>query len=220
MSKTLALIHTVGELVPVYKALCAEMLPGVDCFHLLDEGIARLLNREGGITPRLAWLLTGLAVRAEEHGADLILVTCSSASPAVDDVRPQVCVPVLKIDEPMADLAVQSGERIGVLATSRSALAPVAALVESRARAAGRHVEVQTLFLEGALQSLQTGDATTHDRRVVEGIRQLARWAQVVVLAQGSMARALEGWPEAERPCPILTNARLGLQRVAQLLNG
>ena len=218
MTHTMALVHTVGEVVPTFKALCAEIVPDVACFHVLDEGIIRTFSPEGEITPRTVRRLAEVVSRAEDDGADLILVTCSTISPTVDLVAPQVGVPVLKIDQPMADLAVTTGQRIGVLATAKSAMTPVKNLVRGRAKAAHRSVEMHTLFLEGAMQSLQSGDAASHDRRVIQGIKELARWAEVVVLAQGSMASALDDWPQAEWPCPILTNARLGLERASEML--
>jgi Asp/Glu/hydantoin racemase len=218
MSNTLALIHTVGELVPTFKALCADMIPEIDCFHVVDEGVVRTIASNGEITPRTVRRLADLVTRAEDDGARLILLTCSTVSPTLDLVAAQVSVPVLKIDEAMADLAVQMGKKIGVLATARSAMHPVSELVRSRAELAGRSIEVRPLLLEGAIQSLQAGDAATHDSRVIAGIQELGTWADVVVLAQGSMARALDGLPEEKRPCPVLTNARLGLARAAEIL--
>jgi len=220
MPRVLAIIHTVGELVPVYKEMCGSLLPTVTCFHVCDEGILRTLSEHKELTSRTVLRLAELASRAQQDGADLILVTCSSVSPAVDLVQPLVDVPIMKIDEPMSDAAVEMGQRIGVLATARSAVGPVTSLVRERADQFGRNVEVRSLLLEGALEKLQAGDPLAHDAAVVAGILQLSADCDVVVLAQGSMARALESLPESERPCPVLTNARLGLLRVAQRLEG
>ena len=45
------------------------------------------------------------------------MVTCSSIGPAVEAGAKLMGVPVLRVDQPMADIAVQTGKRIGVIAT-------------------------------------------------------------------------------------------------------
>jgi Asp/Glu/hydantoin racemase len=145
-------------------------------------------------------------------------MTCSSLSPVVDDVRPLLGVPILKIDEAMAEAAVSMGSRIGVIATARSALLPVCNLVRERAESLGRSVEVTAVLLEGVLTRLQAGDTQFHDAAIVQGVRSLAEQCDTIVFAQGSMARALDSYPESEWPCPILTNAQLGLERAARWL--
>jgi glutamate racemase len=218
MIHTVALIHTVGELLPIFKDLCHEILPDATCFHVLDEGLLRTITPSGQLPPRAARRLAELVSRAEDDGADLILVTCSSVSPLVDLVRCQVERPVLKIDEAMADQAVQDADRIGILATTRTALEPVTELILSRAAAQQKQVRTRSHLLDGALAALQAGNSVSHDRQVINGIQELARWADLVVLAQISMARALRSWPESQRPCPVLTSARLGLMRAADML--
>ena len=158
MAKTLALIHTVGELVPTFKALCAEMMPDVCCFHVCDEGIIRTLTPEKELTSHTALRMAELVARAENDGADVVLVTCSSISPIVDLVRPLVDVPILKIDEAMADLAIQTGHTIGVLTTARSAMLALTTLVKNRAAVQGKEIQVTTLFLDGVIEILQSGE--------------------------------------------------------------
>jgi hypothetical protein len=50
------------------------------------------------------------------------------------------------------------------------------------------------------------------------GLRRLAAEVDVVVLAQASMARVAETLPAAERPVPVLSSPRLGMERAAELL--
>jgi Asp/Glu/hydantoin racemase len=125
-------------------------------------------------------------------------------------------VPVLRIDEPMADEAVRLGSRVGVLATLRTTLEPTAELVERRGREAGKQVEVVARVCDGAFEALQAGDRERHDELVREGLRSLAAQVDVVVLAQASMARVAETAPDVA--VPVLSSPRLGMQRAAELL--
>jgi hypothetical protein len=49
-------------------------------------------------------------------------------------------------------------------------------------------------------------------------LRELAAWAEVVVLAQASMARALAGASEIAG-VPVLTSPRLGVERLRRELS-
>jgi Asp/Glu/hydantoin racemase len=119
----------------------------------------------------------------------------------------------------MADEAVRLGTRVGVLATLRTTLEPTADLVARRAEAAGKDVQVVSRVADGAFDALSAGDRDRHDELVRDGLRELARDVDVVVLAQASMARIVDALPDEERPVPVLTSPRLGMGRVAELLS-
>lgn len=210
----LAVLHTVSALAERFKPMFREKLPGhVDTFHMVDESLLQDLMRHGpkpGITRRVV-TFAGLAADA---GADLIVFTCSSTSPAIDVARQTIGVPILKIDDPMAARAAELGKRIGVLCTTSSTKVPSADLVRTHARQQGRDVEVEALLVEGAFQALSAGNRDEHDRLVREGARALAKRSDVIVLAQASMAH-LEEPIKAAVSIPILSSPRLCVEAVA-----
>lgn len=59
---------------------------------------------------------------AEESGAEVILNVCSSISETVDIANKIIHVPIIKIDEPMVELNVKTGRKIGVVATLETTL--------------------------------------------------------------------------------------------------
>jgi Asp/Glu/hydantoin racemase len=148
----------------------------------------------------------------------VVLVTCSTISPCVDDVRPHARIPVLKIDEAMIAEAVASGERLGVVATSATTLEPTRQLLQAEADRSGKRTQVELVLVDGALPALLNGDGATHDRMVKQAVLELARRVDVVLLAQASTARVLDVISEAERPVPILSSPHLALHRVRELL--
>jgi Asp/Glu/hydantoin racemase len=215
MGATVGFVHTVLTLAPTFNALADELVPDAGRFHIADESLLGVTRREGTLTPATRRRVLGYVESAAEAGADLVVVTCSSIGPAVDASHDFVAVPVLRIDEPMADEAVRIGKRVGVLATLSTTLEPTAELVRRRGNGA---VEVVPRVCEGAFDALQAGDLERHDELVREGLRELARDVDVVVLAQASMARIVDALPESEKTVPVLSSPRLGMQRVAELL--
>jgi Asp/Glu/hydantoin racemase len=215
----LALIHTVAGLVPRFRELTGELMPDVETFDIVDETLLRDATSEGRVSLDVARRLFNHLAAAERHGADAILVTCSSIGGIVDAARPFSEIPLLRVDQAMAEQAVSRASRIGVLATLRSTLAPTAQLIRRTAAEAGREVEVRDRVCEGAFEALRAGDTDRHDELVRDGLRELLGWAEVIVLAQASMARVVDTLDEAERTTPILSSPRLGVERLRDLLD-
>jgi Asp/Glu/hydantoin racemase len=216
--RTLAFVHTVLSLPPVFAALAEELVPDAEVFHVVDESLLTVTRKTGSLTPTTRQRVLGHLLSAAEAGADFVVVTCSSIGPAVDASREFVPVPVLRVDEPMADEAVRLGSRVGVLATLRTTLEPTAALVARRAEAADKPVDVVARVCDGAFEALQAGDRDRHDELVRDGLRRLAADVDVVVLAQASMARVVDALPQEERRVPVLSSPRLGMLRAAELM--
>src|ERR1051326_7672049 len=116
--KTLGLIHTSATLVPIFQQLCASKLPGVEVFNIADDSLIKNVIKCGKLMPDTARRVVQHVESAEAAGADFILVTCSSIGRAVEAAAGLVNVPVLRVDQPMADKAVQTGKRIGGVARS------------------------------------------------------------------------------------------------------
>ena len=115
--KRLGLIHTSATLVPMFAKLCEEKLRDVEVFNIADDSLIKEVIAHGEITPSVSRRVVGHVAAAEAAGADFVLVTCSSIGPAVEVAAKMVDIPVLRVDQPMADRAVQLGPRIGVAAT-------------------------------------------------------------------------------------------------------
>jgi Asp/Glu/hydantoin racemase len=218
MSKRLAFIHTVTSLVGPFNNLCAELLPGVDIFHIADESLIQNCIRDGKMSTMTARRVVRYMISAEEAGADLMMVTCSSVGDTVTMAQPVLHVPVYRVDQPMADQAVGMGKRIGVAATLPTTLDPTARLIQSRASASGKQVQVLSQLCEGAFDAVIAGDTATHDGLVRQGLRNLMNEVDVIVLAQASMARVVETLPEEERKVPILSSPRLAVEFLAQVM--
>ncbi len=222
MTKRVALIHTVGSLLPLFKGLCSELLADAEVFNIVDESLLQNTIRANCLTPVTCRRLAGYVVSAEEAGADAIMVTCSSVGPAVDLARALVNIPVLRVDTPMADEAVRlsagrSG-RIGVAATLETTLGPTSELVRARAAAAGAQVQVISRLCQGAFEAAMAGNSARHDAIVSAGLRALMAEVDVVLLAQASMARVAESLPAADLRVPVLTSPRLGVLGLRQVL--
>lgn len=222
MYAKLAVIHTTPVTVESLKVLAAELLPGVTVVNFVDDSVLPQLAENGGEVAAVAPRLVQYARFAEEVGADAVLSACSSVGEVVAEMQRTVQIPVVRIDEAMAEAAVWRGGRVGVAATLPTTLRPTLALLEAKAREAGFEPRLEPCFeplcIEGAYARLLAGDRKGHDALLVDALGSLAARTDAVVLAQASMARVLPELPEAVRE-KFLTSPRLGMARVKDVLS-
>ena len=216
--KTLGLIHTSATLVPVFQQLCAEFLPQVNTFNIVDDSLIKHVISNGKLLPVTARRVVDYVGSAQTAGADIILVTCSSIGAAVEAAAALTNVPVLRVDQPMADQAVKTGTRIGVIATLPTTLEPTRDLVQRRASFAGQLVDINAVLCEGAFEALMSGNAAQHDEMVAAALKKLSTETDVIVLAQASMARVVDALSPEDRKVPILASPAIAIQHIARML--
>lgn len=216
--KRVTLIHTSGVMIPVFGELCSELLPQVEVVHMVDESLLKDIIKDNCLLKPTARRVVGHILSAADAGADFIMVTCSSIGAAAELGRELVDVPVLRVDEPMGRLAVATGRRVGVVATLPSTLNPTVQLIWSLAKAESKDVEVTAKVCEGAFRAVMSGDPATHDKIVASGISELMDGADVIVLAQASMARMVKALPAAEMTVPVLSSPRPAIEHLAAML--
>ncbi|MBK9169757.1 MAG: Asp/Glu/hydantoin racemase [Bryobacterales bacterium] len=214
MGNTLALLHTSPVLVPVFQALAGDLA----VFHMVDESLLQNTIRAGVLEKTTIRRVIRHIESAREAGAGAVLVTCSSIGAAVPVARQLFDFPVIRVDERMARRAIESGTRIGVLATLRSTLEPTAALIRDTASKQARDVAVVTRLCEGAFQAVTRGDTAGHDAAVLDGLESLGREVDVVVLAQASMARVAGALPVGARQVAILSSPALAMEDARERL--
>jgi Asp/Glu/hydantoin racemase len=220
MTEKLGLIHTSATLVPIFQELMDRFLAGRDIkvFHISDDSLIKNTIERGVLTPDTSRRVVNYVVSAEEAGADFILVTCSSIGPAVETAATLVNVPVLRVDQPMADKAVQMGTKVGVVATLSTTLEPTSDLVRRRAILAGKEIELTSRLCEGAFDALMGGKPELHDESVAFALKELSQQVDVILLAQASMARVATQLSAEDKRVPILTSPELAMQYLAGIL--
>jgi Asp/Glu/hydantoin racemase len=207
-----ALLHTGAIVIPAFTTLAKDYLPGIEVQHLLDDKIIADLGG-GASAETIAARLSALGQAAKAAGAQAVVFTCSSISGYAGQVADKIQLPVYRIDEAMADKAVAVGRPIAVIATLRTTLEPTAALLQERARHAGRAVDLTTEVVQDAFEATVAGNTAEHDRLVRDAIQRHAADGATIVLAQASMATAAEG---LTLDVPVLTSPELGIQRLLQ----
>jgi Asp/Glu/hydantoin racemase len=214
--KKLGIVHTSFVLVEVLNDLARRHLPGTPVVNIVDDSLVGYAI-ERGVDEALRRRMKAYLQSAADAGATVILSACSSVGEAVEAARAEVPVPILRIDEAMAEKAVTLGRRIGIFATAASTFGPTTRLLQAKARAAGVTIEPSDQFCAGGFDLLLAGRTDDHDRLVTDAVLAAAGRFDVVLLAQASMARLAPAIaPRIDRP--LLTSPLLAMERIAAML--
>ena len=216
MHKTVYAIHTGPALVDVFRKLFPQMLPGVRLVNIVDDGLLSDVRAAGGLIPSVTRRIIGYGTLAESSGADAIFNCCSSVGEAADMLAKVVNIPVVKIDDRMAGKAVEQGSRIAIVATVATTLDPTERLILRKANERQRIVTTRRYLAGSAFDALMAGNSEEHDRLLKAEIERAMAENDVVVLAQGSMARLV---PMLEPgSVPVLSSPRLGVEALKERL--
>ena len=218
MKKTVALIHTTRIVIEPIHKLFTKIIPEVRTINLLDEGILEILFKKGYIDSQVNRKVCNLAISAEETGADLIMLTCSSISPCADIACKMINIPLLKIDEVMVNKAVNLGKVIGVLATSKTTLQPTTTFIKNVAKEKNKDIFIKTYLCEEALKALLAGENDEHDKIILKKISEISKEVDVIVLAQASLERLLPKINKKAIKINVLSSPRMAIYNIKKTL--
>ena len=155
---------------------------------------------------------------------DAILITCSTMNrsyPEVEKAIEPYQIPVIQIDMPMMEKAVNLGNRVLVIATHGPTVSSTHALIAETAEKMGKSISCEGMTLEKAWDCLKEGNIQGHNNVIAEAIR--SRYKEkfsCVVLAQLSMSVFQISYPysSSEFGLPVLTSGQCGFEFVRHVL--
>lgn len=188
MRDALAFLHTAQAHVPTFERLMDEMAPGLRARHVVRADLladARVVGTDdAGLVARVHQAMR----EAASGGATVVVCTCSTIGAIAEQTPTGDAFEALRIDRAMADRAVRTGPRVLIVAAVESTLTPTTDLVRSAAENAGVTVRPSQLLVEEAWPYFEAGDTARYIETLAQAIRTKADSADVIVLAQASMA--------------------------------
>jgi len=216
--KKLGIIHAALITTRAVQKYLDELLPEVEVVHFVDDTIqnTNFACAPGTIPAGNYAKFVQAALAQQEYGADLILLACSTFNRAVEYARPMIRTPLLQIDRPMMDLAVQQGTRLGLLATVPTTVPASERLLRLAAADAGKTIEIQTRLCSEAFAALKAGEPEKHNDLLLAEIDRMSGSVDAIVLAQLSMS-ALEPRLGSTR-VPVYNSGRTAFTYIRQKL--
>lgn len=200
---------TTPELIElVNREVKGQLGEGAELMNYEDPSILAEVREAGHVTAKAAARLVSMYMQATIDGADAILNCCSSVGEVADaavTVGKYTGVPIVRIDEEMCREAVRLGHRIGVLATLKTTLEPT----KNTIRRVAREMNREAVLVDGLIDGAFGIDQEQFRQMLLSKTEEIAGQADVVLLAQGSMAYAEEYLHEKSGK-PVVSSPRFG----------
>ncbi|MEJ0068623.1 MAG: arylsulfatase [Pseudomonadota bacterium] len=223
------LVHAVAEaVIPIHDAFAAGW-PEARIHDLLDTSLSLDLAADGGVLrARMIErfrVLGHYAAGAGPEGriSDAVLFTCSAFGPAIDAVRREITIPVLKPNEAAFERALEAGgphparrPRIGLLVTFAPSLPALSVELEAMARARGLTPTIVGAVAAGGMEALRAGRPAEHDALLVKAAATLPE-VDAIVIGQFSAARAAPAVAATRRE-PVLTTPESAVAKLRAVL--
>lgn len=210
------LIHAVQvAMQPVEQAFRTHW-PSAQIVHLLDDSLSPDRAGQAALSPELHARINSLADYAVASGTDAILYTCSAFGEAIESAARRLALPVLKPNESMFEAALQTGKRIGMLATFAPSVKSMETEFRSLAGAQDIDASIATIVVPEAMTALKAGDAERHNALLAAAAQDL-KGCDCVLLAHFSTSRALAA-VQAVSSCPVLTSPGSAVQKLQRLM--
>lgn len=219
MRQHIAFLHTSPVHVETFDRLVKACDPTIEIEHVVAEDLLAEAQRVGANEPAQVRRVQAAMTDAAAKGAALVVCTCSTIGGAAERTPTGAGFAVARIDRAMAQRAVELGPRILMVAALESTLGPTAALIRESAATLRTEVVLEPLLVAGAWSHFLRGDRAAYLEAVAAAVRTAAAGADVVVLAQASMADAAERL--VDLGLEVLASPMLGVQSaLAQLRRG
>ena len=197
------LVHALEVSMAPVEAIFRTDWPQARPAHLLDNSLFADFGVDGCLTDAMIERFRMIGHYCAAARADAILFTCSAFGRAIEAVKRDQSIPVLKPNEALYDDMFTRRGRIALLATFGPTLPSMTAEIEEYARANGLSLQVDTHLVEGALDALLAGHADLHHKLIAEAAAGFGGH-DAIAFAQFSMAPAKK-LAQAGVGVPIMT---------------
>lgn len=219
MGKLLYTINTVNNFMDIifnpFGKPFAEENPDIEVYNIMDDSLLVDTRRYNGMTPVIASRMLNYAKAAEASGADGVICTCTSVNHATKMIRPLLNIPMINIEEPVAEMAAKSGKRIGVMGTIPTSPGAISWEIEEKAAEMGKEIKIVPVVVDGAFDVLCAGDREKHDEMVCEALYKLSKEVDCIAFAQISMS-LLKHEPV---DVPLFKIGASGFDKIKELMN-
>jgi len=218
MPEHVTFLHTSPVHVETFERLVKAVDPDVQTTHIVAEDLlvdARVLGLQDA---NLVGRVHKAMIDAASNGSAIVACTCSTIGGVAERTPTDGQFKAVRIDRAMADRAVRSGPNILVVAALESTLQPTTELIRESAVALASEVTIRHLVVEGAWSHFEHGDRDAYVDTVVAAVRSAPAGADVIVLAQASMAPAAERLHDLG--IEVLSSPTLGVKSIVGQLRG
>ncbi len=213
MNKIAIVYTSLGGLIQTMKKEFAQAMPGCTLVNIADDSLIREVMEEGSVTEGVRERMMHYFQAAARCNPQVIVSACSSVGEVAEEADKKFGIPVVRIDHAMIEKALGEGKRIGVLASLGTTMEPTVSYIRRLAEGRGQEVQVLGKVAAGAYEANARGEAAVHGALIAQEAREIQEEVDVIILAQGSMAK-MEEELHRQTGLPVYSSPRLCAEEV------
>lgn len=210
----LAFLHTASSNAELFETILRELSPGMQVRHKVNATLLTRALEDGQVTHALRSDLSCQLDSLKEEGAGLIVCTCSTLGDAAETAGQALGVPVLRVDRPMAEAAIDVATDILIAACVPSTIGPTGALLARIAQDRSKDVKLHSLLMDDVWPLFEAGDLIGYSAAIAGRVHEHLGNHDAVVLAQASMAGAADLCRDL--PVPVFSSPLLGAREAVR----
>lgn len=216
MRYRIVLIHAVPMAIDPIVDAFNQFWPEPELVNLLDDSLSTDRAKSTKLDNNMISRFHMLGDYAKSIQANGILFSCSAFGPAIDEISSALSIPVLKPNEAMFELALETGQTIAMLATFKNSIPSMTKEFNTMSQNYGGKQTLNSYLIEEAMEKLKQGDAEGHNKLLATAAKAIAD-CDSVMLAQFSMAQA-KASVEAKLNVPVLTAPEAAAKKLQRLV--
>lgn len=192
--KTIALVSVTLNAVNPMTNYLKQFAGDITVVNYLDSYLLDKVNQEGRITDESMGRMFEMLTKACVDGADGIILTCTIFSPYVELFSSLLSVPIICPDGAMLDEVSKNTGKKAILCTFEGTVKITRDMYYSYCDKNGTSRDVDMIVVPGAYEAASRGDMNECSRLIRQRVEELDPEYDQLVLAQISMAGAIEGF--------------------------
>lgn len=213
MQTDITFLHTAEVHIETFEKLINDKAPNLKVKHIVDSELLENAISHG-LTESLKDKVADV-LRSHSKHSRIMVCSCSTLGEIAEQTKLDDNKSAIRIDRAMADLAVNSGKNILVLAALESTLLPTEALMVSSRIKEKTDNNIDYCVVEGSWQYFLNANTTQYLQSIADTIEVKKAHYDCIVLAQASMAGAAE---LVEKGPLILSSPSIGVDALLEKL--
>lgn len=214
----IGIIHATCSAVDPLNKAAKSFREDIVPINFVNENLLFRANQVGGADDEGLRTFTKTFFSAVEASVDGIIVACSVYTPFVELMKKFTSIPVIGIDNPMLNTAVEIGHKVGIIATTASSGPSAQKQLEKISAEKGKKLDFEIGINTEGMTQLKKGNVEAHNQIILEeGKKLVDKGCDCIVLSQITMACAADGMKNLG--VPVLTSPMEGIKAIVSLID-
>lgn len=180
----IAILHTVPLSIGVLNKKIKDKYQNVNLINILDDSILPSLISNDASTEDIYLKLKQYCDFAIKAHAQYILIACATICPFADYVKDKLPVPVIRIDEAMANFIAKEKHNVHIIGTLSSSLKALPELIKQKST----NVNITTKIIQNSVTKSEKDNLVYRNKCIYENILNTPKNTDCIVFTQVSLS--------------------------------